>query len=248
MLKAKQEQFCQQYIKDFNATQAASRAGYSLKTAYSIGSELLKKPEIIARIQELLEKAKMSGDQAEKLVSDIAQSSINDYLVPKMVEYTPKITKTIKDLIKDLRDEMDFEEQFSKEANYTTDEMAEHIKEQAYRVRQLARLKLIGKRKPGYTKIVYGEPVLIERMELDLVKLSKDKERGRIKSISYTEFGPKVELFAADGALRDVLKIHGKYAPDKIANTNTKGQDITPTQPITMIVSNKEGFDIKESE
>lgn len=31
---------------DCNATQAAIRAGYSEKTAYSIGDENLKKPEI----------------------------------------------------------------------------------------------------------------------------------------------------------------------------------------------------------
>lgn len=37
-----------------NATQAAIRAGYSEKTAYSIGSELLKKPEIKNRIEELM--------------------------------------------------------------------------------------------------------------------------------------------------------------------------------------------------
>jgi len=44
---SKQEQvFCEEYVVDFNATQAAKRAGYSRKSAYSIGSEKLKKPEI----------------------------------------------------------------------------------------------------------------------------------------------------------------------------------------------------------
>lgn len=36
-----------------NATEAAKRAGYSEKTAYSIGTENLKKPEIQNYIQEL---------------------------------------------------------------------------------------------------------------------------------------------------------------------------------------------------
>ena len=35
-----------QHIIDLNATQAAIRAGYSKRTAYSIGNENLKKPEI----------------------------------------------------------------------------------------------------------------------------------------------------------------------------------------------------------
>lgn len=53
-LTDKMEQFCNEYIIDFNATQAAIRAKYSEKTAYSIGNENLKKPEIKERIAELI--------------------------------------------------------------------------------------------------------------------------------------------------------------------------------------------------
>ena len=42
----KQQLFILEYQKDFNATQAAVRAGYSAKTAYSQGQRLLKSPEI----------------------------------------------------------------------------------------------------------------------------------------------------------------------------------------------------------
>jgi phage terminase small subunit len=59
-LTGKQKRFCEEYIFDFNATRAAKVAGYSEDTAYSIGNENLKKPEIKAYIQELqgdLEKA-----------------------------------------------------------------------------------------------------------------------------------------------------------------------------------------------
>jgi len=52
-LTAKQERFCREYLVDLNATQAAIRAKYSKKTAYSIGEENLKKPEIARRIKEL---------------------------------------------------------------------------------------------------------------------------------------------------------------------------------------------------
>lgn len=50
----KQKRFCDEYLIDCNATQAAIRAGYSPKTAYSIGVENLKKPEIKAYIDERL--------------------------------------------------------------------------------------------------------------------------------------------------------------------------------------------------
>lgn len=42
----KQQRFVEEYLIDLNATQAAIRAGYSKKTAYSIGQENLKKPVI----------------------------------------------------------------------------------------------------------------------------------------------------------------------------------------------------------
>ena len=59
-LNDRQEKFCNEYIIDYNKTQAAIRAGYSKKTAYSIGSENLKKPEILARIRELQEEKRRS--------------------------------------------------------------------------------------------------------------------------------------------------------------------------------------------
>lgn len=51
-LTPKQKAFADYYIESANATEAAKRAGYSEKTAYSIGNENLKKPEIAAYIAE----------------------------------------------------------------------------------------------------------------------------------------------------------------------------------------------------
>ena len=59
-LNARQEQFCKEYIQDYNASQAATRAGYSKKTAHSIGAENLKKPAILARVRELQEEKRRS--------------------------------------------------------------------------------------------------------------------------------------------------------------------------------------------
>jgi phage terminase small subunit len=58
-LTRKQELFCQYWLEDFNASNAALRAKYSEKTAPYIGAENLKKPKIqkrIAEIQEALRK------------------------------------------------------------------------------------------------------------------------------------------------------------------------------------------------
>ena len=51
-LTAKQQRFVDEYLVDLNATQAAIRACYSKKTAYSIGGENLRKPEIKKAIKK----------------------------------------------------------------------------------------------------------------------------------------------------------------------------------------------------
>jgi len=56
VVKGKRLRFCEEYVIDMNATQSAIRAGYSLKTAYSIGQRLLKKVEIMEKIAELQKK------------------------------------------------------------------------------------------------------------------------------------------------------------------------------------------------
>ena len=54
----KQEKFVDYYIQTANATEAAKLAGYSAKTAYSIGNENLKKPDIKQAIDERLNNLK----------------------------------------------------------------------------------------------------------------------------------------------------------------------------------------------
>ena len=58
-LGAKQQAFCEEYLVDLNATQAAIRAGYSEKTAKEMGYENLTKPHIAELITNL--KAKRSA-------------------------------------------------------------------------------------------------------------------------------------------------------------------------------------------
>lgn len=68
-LTAKQQRFCDEYLIDLNATQAAIRAGYSKKTAKVIGAENLSKPYLKAYIQQrMAEKEKeLIADQDEVL-------------------------------------------------------------------------------------------------------------------------------------------------------------------------------------
>lgn len=54
-MNAKQKRFCDEYLIDCNATQAAIRAGYSPKTANEQGAALLAKVSIREYIDEQLE-------------------------------------------------------------------------------------------------------------------------------------------------------------------------------------------------
>lgn len=55
-LTAKQQRFCDEYLIDLNATQAAIRAGYSKKTAYSQGQRMLKNAEVESYLDEQIER------------------------------------------------------------------------------------------------------------------------------------------------------------------------------------------------
>lgn len=62
-LTHKQRAFAMEYVKDWNATQAAIRAGYSTETAGVIGHENLRKPEIRRFIDYRLEEIGLTSDR-----------------------------------------------------------------------------------------------------------------------------------------------------------------------------------------
>lgn len=81
-LNAKQKTFCEEYLIDLNATQAAIRASYSSKTAKQIGSRLLTNVDIqdcIAELQkERSERTRISQDRVLKELAIIAFLDIRD--------------------------------------------------------------------------------------------------------------------------------------------------------------------------
>jgi len=82
-LTRKQELFCFEYLKNFNATQAAVEAGYSKKTAYSQGQRLLKNVEVKQLIEKLsqksLNKVDMDIDKAFALMVKHATYDSKDF-------------------------------------------------------------------------------------------------------------------------------------------------------------------------
>ena len=76
-LTPKQKKFADNYIESGNATQSAIKAGYSRKTAKSVGSENLTKPDIKSYIEKKMKEVEshkiMDAKEAMELLTRIAR-------------------------------------------------------------------------------------------------------------------------------------------------------------------------------
>ena len=109
-LTDKQEAFCREYVVDYNATQAALRAGYSKKTAQQMAAENLSKPVIQERLSKLksaiLEKVEIRAEdvaQSDRDVTLVTWEELHDFdgFVPTgkpLDELTDKQKRAIKDI------------------------------------------------------------------------------------------------------------------------------------------------------
>ena len=80
MLRKKQKAFIEYYLQSWNATEAALKAGYSERTARSIGSENLTKPYIQEEIQRRLDEICMTSDEVLTSLAEIGRADISDFI------------------------------------------------------------------------------------------------------------------------------------------------------------------------
>lgn len=77
-----QERFCEEYIKDLNATQAAKRAGSKADKLDQAGYEFLRNPEVQAQIQRLKhdrsERTRIDADWLLKRLAAEAEADVAD--------------------------------------------------------------------------------------------------------------------------------------------------------------------------
>ncbi len=92
-LNDKQQRFVEEYMIDLNATQAAIRAGYSVKNAASIGAQLLKKTQVqraIARARA--ERSRRTGITSDRVLQELARIAfVNaaDLIDPETAQVLP---------------------------------------------------------------------------------------------------------------------------------------------------------------
>lgn len=207
-LTNKQRVFIDEYVKCFNASEAARRAGYSERTAYSIGSALLKNLEVSAEIQERLSEIHMSADEALKRTSDIARGDVGVFF--KIVDewmFNPLPEYEILDQKEVIDDTQDPPK-----------------KDICYRVRHA---------------VLDVDRILDPRYSWMIHKFSNSRK-----------FGLSIETHDPTAAIRDILKIHGKFT-DKV-DVTTNGEKVifeivrkdipnptTSPAPQTSVISDK---------
>ena len=92
-LSNKQTAFINEYLIDFNATQAAIRAGYSERSAYSIGQENLKKPVIAEAIKARIDERAMTADEVLLRLADMARSDMGDFMQIDSMSFSLDLAK-----------------------------------------------------------------------------------------------------------------------------------------------------------
>ena len=168
-LTDKQQAFIDNYLTCFNAAESARLAGYSERTARSIGHENLTKPDIREEIDRRVSELTMSADEALIRMTQIARGDLSQYIYSD--------------------GDIDIE---------------------ALKADGDGRLLKKYKRTRNLTTRKNGDEFESETIDF--------------------------EFYPADAALRDILKIHGKYGP--------LGTDDDPIQhTITYIAENRNNDD-----
>ena len=96
-LTAKQKRFCNEYLIDLNATQAAIRAGYSEVSARDIGCKNLTNPYIKSYLEKKManreQRTEITQDMVLKELAKIGFANIDDYVTVENNDRNQKIVK-----------------------------------------------------------------------------------------------------------------------------------------------------------
>lgn len=130
-LTAKQQRFCDEYLIDLNATQAAIRAGYSKKTAYRTGADNLKKLQIKsyidARMAEKKSELIANQDEVLKYLTSVMRGQSKASVV--VVESTGDFTSAAREMEKapDEKERLKAAELLGKRYGLYTDKVQQEV-------------------------------------------------------------------------------------------------------------------------
>lgn len=244
--------FVMDYCKHGNGTKAAKAAGYGKANARNTAYRLTTNDDIKAAIAERLVAASLGALETQKLISDIGQSRLNDYFTIRQVQGHQMESHYLSVLVERQKAEIAYIEEFAAANGMPLVDAKGNLVLMGRRLTE-AREKLLEYELdlqaygPDAVRLVPGKPVVYEVAELDLVKLAKAKEGGRIKSYSVGKEGVKVETYDALGALTLTARMHGLFEKDNeqsksVTVLNTKTEIINTGVPVA--TSEKEVTDV----
>lgn len=177
-LTQKQQAFCEEYLVDLNATQAAIRAGYSKKTANVIGPENLSKPCISEYIQKNMDKRSARTEiTADDVLNELAKMGFAN-----MEDYTSVSDGVlVADLSAVTRDQMAAVQEFTVDVRSEKGQGGENtdtVEKFKFKLAdKRGSLDLLGKHLKLFTDKVEHSG------EIALNNLSEDEKRARVKQL-----------------------------------------------------------------
>lgn len=126
-LTAKQQRFCDEYLIDLNATQAAIRTGYSEKTAYSQGQRLLKHVEVKNYINEQLEKIRSARTADAQEVMEYLSAVMRGEHTEQVLMLVGDGVQTVTDIDVSAKDRLKAAELLGKAHMLFTDKVQQEI-------------------------------------------------------------------------------------------------------------------------
>ncbi len=98
-MNEKQKRFCDEYLKDLNATKAAIRAGYSKETAKEIGYKLVHKSSLQKYLKTKIKRIEKKNDLTiEKVIKELQRIGFDIEPDGAIMFYSNKI-KALEDLL-----------------------------------------------------------------------------------------------------------------------------------------------------
>ncbi len=206
------EEYCTPSNKG-NKAKAARKAGYSEKSAADIGYQNYRKAHIRAAIDAILVESAHTKGETLNDISEIARNDLKAYFVIRKTLTNRKVKKPLSLVIVDLETAITMEDLYAEKVALTEEAYDAHLERQEQRRHEIIRHEITLQFNPK-AFVIDTETEERQVAELDLVKLIKDQESGKIKSFSIGEFGPKIEMYAADTALYNLARIHGLFEKD----------------------------------
>lgn len=208
--------FVDAYVKRPNKAKAALSAGLSTVNPAQCGWNMYTRPHVKAAITALQDMLSVSVRDVVKMVSDISESNLTDYMTkPVQVPHIPKLEVGIPEFIERLKIEKERIYYMYTWRFVNREKRNEYINKMNWIESEMQDALFDFRCNPLATRIVEGPQTLVTEYVLDKDALIADKERGRVKKIKINKDGSEeFELYSADAAHERLLRRGGEYEKD----------------------------------